>query len=112
MVGALFTEVFAGAQDACEVTSELVLTLPQPHAALAFTCLGVCAYAGTGNVLKIQNLLHICSEHYTSDKDKKVILILEAISFDRIRRTIRRQARKRRLSLAPRRVRQPQRLRA
>lgn len=36
------------------------------------------AYAGTGNVLKIQHLLHICSEHYepftaessSSDKDK------------------------------------------
>lgn len=24
----------------------------------------VCAYAGTGNVLKIQGLLHLCSEHY------------------------------------------------
>ena len=29
----------------------------------------VCAYAGTGNVLKIQNLLHICSEHY-EEKDE------------------------------------------
>lgn len=29
----------------------------------------VCAYAGTGNVLKIQNLLHICSEHY-DEKDE------------------------------------------
>jgi 26S proteasome regulatory subunit N1 len=37
----------------------------------------ICAYAGTGNVLKIQHLLHICSDHYepytpeSSDKNKK-----------------------------------------
>ena len=26
--------------------------------------------SGTGNVLKIQNLLHICSEHFEADKGK------------------------------------------
>lgn len=37
------------------------------------TLVDVCAYAGTGNVLKIQKLLHMCSEHYeTEDKKKKV----------------------------------------
>ncbi len=44
---------------------------------MAMTLVDVCAYAGTGNVLKIQNLLHICSEHYEppekddSKKDSK-----------------------------------------
>lgn len=28
-----------------------------------------CAYAGTGNVLKVQKLLHICSEHYETDEE-------------------------------------------
>lgn len=28
------------------------------------TLVDVCAYAGTGNVLKVQEMLHICSEHY------------------------------------------------
>ena len=28
----------------------------------------ICAYAGTGNVFKIQQLLHICSHHYEQDK--------------------------------------------
>ena len=28
-------------------------------------------FLGTGNVLKIQNLLHICSEHYETDKDSQ-----------------------------------------
>lgn len=32
----------------------------------------VCAFAGTGNVLRIQRLLHICSEHHeTPDKEER-----------------------------------------
>ena len=27
----------------------------------------VCAYAGTGNVLKVQEMLHICTDHYDTD---------------------------------------------
>ena len=41
-------------------------------------CDQVCAYAGTGNVLKVQEMLHICTDHYDTDdspasktKDKK-----------------------------------------
>ena len=64
--------VFLGTQTAAEVTTELVKTLPQPWASLAATCLDVCAYAGTGNVLKVQSLLHICSEHYGTDSKKSV----------------------------------------
>ena len=28
-----------------------------------------CAYAGSGNVLQIQKLLHICAEHKTDEKE-------------------------------------------
>ena len=28
-----------------------------------------CAYAGSGNVLKIQRLMHICAEHKTDEKE-------------------------------------------
>jgi 26S proteasome regulatory subunit N1 len=28
-----------------------------------------CAYAGSGNVLKVQKMLHLCAEHKTDDKD-------------------------------------------
>jgi 26S proteasome regulatory subunit N1 len=31
----------------------------------------VCAYAGTGNVLKVQEMLYICSEHPDAQKDKQ-----------------------------------------
>lgn len=31
---------------------------------MASTMVEVCAFAGTGNVLRIQRLLHVCSEHH------------------------------------------------
>merc|ERR1719309_984422 len=48
--------------------------IPEPFRQTAVTLVEICAYAGTGNVLKIQQLLHICSDHYDQDKgetDKK-----------------------------------------
>ena len=51
-------------QDEADVIYESLEVLPQPYRAMAKTLVEVCAYAGTGNVLKIQSLLHVCSEHY------------------------------------------------
>lgn len=72
---------FLGAQQKSEVFVEMVRALPDPFGTMFSTLIDVCAYAGTGNVLKIQKLLHICSEHYetkeTKEAKKKVI-------FDRI----------------------------
>jgi 26S proteasome regulatory subunit N1 len=31
--------------------------------------LETCAYAGSGNVLKVQKMLHLCAEHKTDDKE-------------------------------------------
>lgn len=54
---------------------ESLRVLPEPFGSMVSTLVDVCAYAGTGNVLKIQKLLHICSEHYeTKDTKKKVFL--------------------------------------
>lgn len=42
----------------------------------------VCAYAGTGNVLKVQEMLHICSEHYEKEEQKdEVFDLLNKYSF-------------------------------
>ena len=43
--------------------------ISEPVKSMAEILVDVCAYAGTGNVLKIQKLLHICSEHY-EEKDE------------------------------------------
>jgi 26S proteasome regulatory subunit N1 len=55
---------FAGRQEAVEAIIAALEVIPEPFKSMSMTLVEVCAYAGTGNVLKIQNLLHICSEHY------------------------------------------------
>lgn len=50
--------------------------MPQPFGSMTATLIDVCAYAGTGNVLKIQSLLHICSEHYDSKERERVKFFL------------------------------------
>lgn len=67
---------YLGKQDASEATIAALEVIPEPFRQIAVTLVEICAYAGTGNVLKIQQLLHICSEHYeqekeTEKKDKK-----------------------------------------
>jgi len=66
---------FLGKQTDVDAVTASLEVLPEPFSAMASTLVEVCAYAGTGNVLKIQSLLHICSQHYETpekdDKDKK-----------------------------------------
>lgn len=73
---------FLGKQEAAEAIIAALEVVPEPFKSMSTTLVEVCAYAGTGNVLKIQHLLHICSEHYEpvnekeeksdrKDKDKK-----------------------------------------
>lgn len=39
---------------------------------MASTMVEVCAFAGTGNVLRVQRLLHVCSEHHEApEKEEK-----------------------------------------
>merc|ERR1712180_297274 len=59
---------YLGKQDAAEAAMAALEVTPEPFRQTAVTLVEVCAYAGTGNVLKIQQLLHICSEHYEQDK--------------------------------------------
>lgn len=51
-------------QEAVEALIAALEVIPEPFKSMATTLVEVCAYAGTGNVLKVQKLLHICSEHY------------------------------------------------
>ncbi|XP_066158811.1 26S proteasome non-ATPase regulatory subunit 2 [Euwallacea fornicatus] len=64
-----------GKQESIETIIAALQVIPEPFRSMATTMVDICAYAGTGNVLKVQHLLHICSEHYegaeASDKDKK-----------------------------------------
>jgi len=60
---------YLGKQDAAEATIAALEVIPVPFRQIATTLVEICAYAGTGNVLKIQQLLHICSEHYEAEKE-------------------------------------------
>jgi 26S proteasome regulatory subunit N1 len=62
---------FLGKQEAVDATVETLKVVAAPFCHWACVMVDICAYAGTGNVLKVQNLLHICSEHYETDKDKE-----------------------------------------
>nr|NVI77544.1 regulatory particle non-ATPase 1 [Cucujiformia] len=60
-----------GKQEGVDTIIAALQAIPEPFGSMATTLVDICAYAGTGNVLKVQHLLHICSEHYeTSDKDE------------------------------------------
>ncbi|PVD33955.1 hypothetical protein C0Q70_05217 [Pomacea canaliculata] len=61
---------YLGKQDAVEATLVALEVVAEPLKSMATILVDVCAYAGTGNVLKVQHLLHICSEHDDSkDQD-------------------------------------------
>lgn len=54
---------YLGKQEAVDATLMALEVIAEPLKSMAQLLVEVCAYAGTGNVLKIQKLLHICSEH-------------------------------------------------
>lgn len=56
--------VYLGRQEAADVVITALSVVSEPFRSMATTMVEICAYAGTGNVLKIQQLLHLCSEHY------------------------------------------------
>ncbi|ODN05575.1 26S proteasome non-ATPase regulatory subunit 2 [Orchesella cincta] len=66
---------YLGKQERAEIVIQTLEAAAEPYKSMAVTLVEVCAYAGTGNVLKIQKLLHICSEHYelaaATDSSKK-----------------------------------------
>lgn len=54
--------IFLGRQDAADATLETLKVIEHPIARSAEILVEVCAYAATGNVLKIQSMLHTCAE--------------------------------------------------
>ncbi|CAD7006155.1 unnamed protein product [Ceratitis capitata] len=63
--------LYLGRQKATEAVMLTLEVLDEPYRSMATTMVDICAYAGTGNVLKIQQLLHICSDHYESSSNDK-----------------------------------------
>ncbi|CAN9201903.1 unnamed protein product [Alternaria alternata] len=63
--------LFFGQQEEVDVILETLKALDHPMAKSASVLTEVCAWAGTGAVLKIQQLLHICNEHIEDENEEK-----------------------------------------
>lgn len=63
---------YLGRQDQANTIQETLDVLSnQGFKQISKTLLDICAYAATGNVLKIQNLLRICSDKLNEEKESK-----------------------------------------
>ncbi|MCJ1234457.1 proteasome regulatory particle base subunit [Varicellaria rhodocarpa] len=63
--------LFFGRQEEVEVILETLKAIDHPMAKPAAVLAEVCAWAGTGTVLKLQELLHICNDHIEESDEKK-----------------------------------------
>ncbi len=70
--------LFFGRQEEVDVILETLKVVEQPMAKTTAVLAEICAWAGTGAVLKIQELLHICNEHKEESDDKKGDELLQA----------------------------------
>lgn len=62
--------LFVGRQDDADVTLETLKAIEHPVAKHGGVLVDACAYAGTGNVLKYQSMLHLCNEHIDTSEDE------------------------------------------
>ncbi|KAG9311635.1 26S proteasome regulatory complex non-ATPase subcomplex Rpn1 subunit [Chiua virens] len=63
--------LYVGLQDASDATLETLKAIEHPVSRQAQILVEVCSFAATGNVLRIQRLLHLCGEHLEAAKEKE-----------------------------------------
>jgi 26S proteasome regulatory subunit N1 len=62
--------LYFGRQEEVDVILDILKAIDHPLARPTSVLASVCAWAGTGAVLKVQEMLHICNDHI-EDKDEK-----------------------------------------
>jgi 26S proteasome regulatory subunit N1 len=70
--------LYFGRQEEVDVILETLKAIDHPMSKPTSVLAEICAWAGTGTVLKIQELLHICNEHIEDTDDKKGDELLQA----------------------------------
>jgi 26S proteasome regulatory subunit N1 len=70
--------LYFGRQEDVDVVLETLKAVDHPMARPTSVLAEICAWAGTGAVLKIQELLHICNEHIEDSDEKKGDELLQA----------------------------------
>jgi len=68
--------LFLGKTEKAEAMLEVVRTVEHKISKYAAIVLETFAYAGSGNVLKVQEMLHQCSEHLTEDADHQMAAVI------------------------------------
>ena len=71
--------LYFGQQEEVDVILETLKAIDHPMSAATSVLADVCAWAGTGAVLKVQQLLHLCNEHIEeSEEENKSDELLQA----------------------------------
>lgn len=68
--------ISSGKQETADVTLETLKALPGEAGRFAFLTVELCAYTGTGNVLKVQKMLSICGEHGEKEAAQQGVAVL------------------------------------
>jgi len=68
--------LFLGKMEKAGAMLEAVKTVEHKIGKYAAVLLDTCAYAGSGNVLKVQEMLHHCSEHLTEDAEHQMAAVI------------------------------------
>lgn len=68
--------LYLGKQELAEVTIETLKALTHPIGKYAALTVETCAYAGTGNVLKVQQMLKICTDHLETGNMHQAVAVL------------------------------------
>lgn len=69
MTLSVITEKRIGRQDASDAQIEILKAISHPIAKQAQILMEMCSFAGTSNVLKVQNMLHYCNDHLDPEKE-------------------------------------------
>lgn len=68
--------LFLGQMEKADAMMEALRTIEHKISKYAVIMLETCAYAGSGNVLKVQEMLHQCAEHLTEDAEHQMAAVL------------------------------------
>lgn len=68
--------LFLGQMEKADAMLEALRTIEHKISKYALLTLETCAYAGTGNVMKVQEMLHHCSEHLMEDAEHQMVAVL------------------------------------
>merc|ERR1712165_487184 len=68
--------LYLGKNEKADAMLEVVATINHRIGKYAAVILDTCAYAGSGNVLKVQEMLHHCAEHLTEDAEHQAAAVI------------------------------------